>query len=158
MGQKPNEFYVPAKYYSPHYDGPAEPPGSPSLISSPGGCGNSSTVHSANTPSVVLTHHRSQSTSSSTANASSRKNSAHVGSLLPIQSFEENRSETYDPVFSALIPVIESLPSRYKLEASKPPKNELFNSLFLVGNGMAIKAFNRRETWERECRTLVKLQ
>lgn len=58
------------------------------------------------------------------------------------------------------------LPRRYKVDTSKPPLRGLANSILFVFKSTdsdqeipaVVKNFGRREAWERECRTLMKLK
>ncbi|KAI8344748.1 hypothetical protein BC941DRAFT_15942 [Chlamydoabsidia padenii] len=59
------------------------------------------------------------------------------------------------------------LPRRYKVDKSKQPLYGLANSILFVYRSVdsnqdttlaAVKTFGRREAWERECRTLMKLK
>lgn len=63
--------------------------------------------------------------------------------------------------FLPLAPLISALPRRYQLDKSKSPiTGPANNILFATHNDkqVAIKAFGRREAWERECKTLIKLK
>lgn len=63
--------------------------------------------------------------------------------------------------FLQLAPLISALPRRYQLDKSKSPiTGPTNNILFATHNDkhVAIKAFGRREAWERECKTLIKLK
>ncbi|ORZ03092.1 hypothetical protein BCR43DRAFT_482733 [Syncephalastrum racemosum] len=63
--------------------------------------------------------------------------------------------------FAALEPFINMLPKRYQIILSDPPIIGPMNSVLFVqfeGTQAVIKSFGRREAWERECRTLIKLK
>ncbi|KAI9470816.1 MAG: hypothetical protein EXX96DRAFT_491214 [Benjaminiella poitrasii] len=67
-----------------------------------------------------------------------------------------------DKYFQHLRPLISILPHRYKVDKSKIPIVGPSNSIVFAfkkdQQTVAIKSFGRREAWERECRTLVKLK
>ncbi|KAF9546861.1 hypothetical protein EC957_009313 [Mortierella hygrophila] len=63
----------------------------------------------------------------------------------------------------AMITLIQNLPARYKVSKSPNPIHGRFNDiLYAVDTDtqqpIVIKSFGRRETWERECRTLRRLR
>lgn len=63
--------------------------------------------------------------------------------------------------FLQLAPLITALPRRYQLDKSKAPITGPTNNILFVTHNdkpVAIKAFGRREAWERECKTLIKLK
>ncbi|KAI8146290.1 hypothetical protein BJV82DRAFT_601235 [Fennellomyces sp. T-0311] len=68
--------------------------------------------------------------------------------------------------FTALDPLISMLPRRYQIDRSQPPIIGPMNSVLFVNktdkddstSSVVIKSFGRREAWERECRTLIKLK
>lgn len=61
-----------------------------------------------------------------------------------------------------LAPLIASLPRKYQLDKSKAPitgpTNQILFAMTDARKAVAIKAFGRREAWERECRNLIKLK
>lgn len=63
--------------------------------------------------------------------------------------------------FLQLTPLINALPRRYQVDKSKAPITGPTNNILFVSNNdkpVAVKSFGRREAWERECRTLIKLK
>ncbi|KAF9925042.1 F-box only protein 42 [Linnemannia zychae] len=63
----------------------------------------------------------------------------------------------------AIVTLIQNLPARYKVTKSPNPIHGRYNDiLFAVDTDtqqpIVIKSFGRRETWERECRTLRRLR
>ncbi|KAG0211208.1 F-box only protein 42 [Mortierella sp. NVP41] len=63
----------------------------------------------------------------------------------------------------AMVTLIQNLPARYKVSKSPSPIHGRFNDIlyavdFDTQQPIVIKSFGRRETWERECRTLRRLR
>lgn len=94
-------------------------------------------------------------------------------SSVPSDSNDTTPDETENPIssiglskdqqarFAALEPFINMLPKRYQIILSDPPIIGPMNSVLFVqseGTQAVIKSFGRREAWERECRTLIKLK
>ncbi|CDH49151.1 hypothetical protein RO3G_05567 [Lichtheimia corymbifera JMRC:FSU:9682] len=80
-----------------------------------------------------------------------------------------HRPESMQDAFSALAPLTSMLPRRYQLDQTTTPIIGPMNSILFINkvnnsqspattNKVAIKSFGRREAWERECRTLIKLK
>lgn len=80
-----------------------------------------------------------------------------------------HRPESMEDAFSALAPLISMLPRRYQLDRTTSPIIGPMNSILFINKvsssqspttttQVAIKSFGRREAWERECRTLIKLK
>lgn len=70
-------------------------------------------------------------------------------------------SATEEQSFLQLAPLINALPRRYQVDKSKAPITGPTNNILFVTSHdkpIAVKAFGRREAWERECRTLIKLK
>lgn len=84
-------------------------------------------------------------------------------------SSRRHRPESMQDAFSALAPLTSMLPRRYQLDQTTTPIIGPMNSILFINkvnssqspattNKVAIKSFGRREAWERECRTLIKLK
>ncbi|KAI7876851.1 hypothetical protein K492DRAFT_210105 [Lichtheimia hyalospora FSU 10163] len=80
-----------------------------------------------------------------------------------------HRPGSIEDAFSALAPLTSMLPRRYQLDRTNAPIIGPMNSILFINKvdsnkssttttQVAIKSFGRREAWERECRTLIKLK
>ncbi|KAI9319941.1 kinase-like domain-containing protein [Dichotomocladium elegans] len=83
--------------------------------------------------------------------------STQDGSVPPLD------SETLKEQQAALAPLLNMLPRRYKVEKNLQPIQGPMNSIIFVNKAennqpVVIKWFGRREAWERECRTLIRLK
>jgi serine/threonine protein kinase len=63
----------------------------------------------------------------------------------------------------AMVTLIQNLPARYKVSKSPNPIHGRYNDILYAVDAdtqqpIVIKSFGRRETWERECRTLRRLR
>ncbi|KAL0079811.1 hypothetical protein J3Q64DRAFT_1644915 [Phycomyces blakesleeanus] len=90
-------------------------------------------------------------------------------STIPFSSSSLEATEDPNDSFGVMGPLISMLPRRYQMEKTSPPilgpaNNVIFvqkkdtSSDFGDARPVVIKAFGRREAWERECRTLIKLK
>jgi hypothetical protein len=99
-------------------------------------------------------------------NSSSSTTSAPLSSThdaAPSSASSSNTSSTTQHQrFKTLAPLIAMLPRRYKVDERQSPIIGPSNSILFATNNqerpVAIKSFGRREAWERECRTLIKLK
>ncbi|SAM08725.1 hypothetical protein [Absidia glauca] len=100
----------------------------------------------------------STSTLTATTNDTSSNNSSST-----------NGNNSHDLKKHQHLSVAGMLPRRYKVDKSKPPVIGPVNSILFVSKtdtdqntslsaNVVIKSFGRREAWERECRTLIKLK
>ncbi|KAI8098312.1 uncharacterized protein B0P05DRAFT_567672 [Gilbertella persicaria] len=89
--------------------------------------------------------------------------SRHNSSVIVKSMTRENSNHSTDG-FIQLAPFISALPHRYQIDKAKPPITGPTNNILFAIAGenelapVAIKSFGRREAWERECRTLIKLK
>ncbi|CEG70273.1 hypothetical protein RMATCC62417_06202 [Rhizopus microsporus] len=112
----------------------------------------------------------------STNNNSSSSNSSSSGSLHESFTILKQSTKGVTPPSTSssisdhhhshpkfLMPILLMLPKRYQFDSSIRPIVGPSNVILFVNNmetnqPLAIKLFGRREAWERECRTLVKLK
>ncbi|KAG2235267.1 hypothetical protein INT48_004734 [Thamnidium elegans] len=83
------------------------------------------------------------------------------GTITTTSSTSTTSSAPDEQQFQSLTPLINALPRRYQLDKSKAPITGPTNNILFVTHNqtpVAIKSFARREAWERECRTLIKLK
>lgn len=83
------------------------------------------------------------------------------GTITTTSSTTTTSSVADEQQFLQLAPLINALPRRYQLDKSKVPITGPSNNILFVMNNekpIAVKSFGRREAWERECRTLIKLK
>ncbi|KAI9492309.1 hypothetical protein BDB00DRAFT_829236 [Zychaea mexicana] len=110
------------------------------------------------------THSSTNSTEDTNHDSSDRPRS----SSSPLNNNNSNDDLTTEQQnrFNALNPLISMLPRRYQIDKSTPPIIGPMNSVLFVDKAdkddthknVVIKSFGRREAWERECRTLIKLK
>lgn len=70
-------------------------------------------------------------------------------------------SSNSEQQFQSLQPLINALPRRYQVDKSKTPITGPTNHILFATHQdkvVAVKSFGRREAWERECRTLIRLK
>ncbi|KAI9256596.1 hypothetical protein BDA99DRAFT_539654 [Phascolomyces articulosus] len=115
---------------------------------------NTSTPSSSN-----LTEDTSRDTDHSGSKRPQSSSSPLANNSKELTTEQQNR-------FTALNPLISMLPRRYQIDRSTPPIIGPMNSVLFVDKtdkddqhlDVVIKSFGRREAWERECRTLIKLK
>ncbi|KAI8973181.1 hypothetical protein BDF20DRAFT_914666 [Mycotypha africana] len=115
---------------------------------------------SDNNKDNTVSHNASSSTTITTTILSSTS-TASSASLLP------HEKEKIEETFSQFHPLISALPQKYQIDKSKKPISGPANTILFATlsndensskRQVVIKVFGRREAWERECRTLVKLK
>lgn len=95
-----------------------------------------------------------------TTPGSSHHGSSSILNTKEVVSRRTTESASSDE-YAQLAPLIASLPRKYHLDKSKSPITGPTNQILFAmtsDKSVAIKAFGRREAWERECRNLIKLK
>lgn len=106
-------------------------------------------------------HQENNNNNTTTPGSSQNGGSSNIITPSSQQSNSKDDS-TSTAALEKLTPLINALPRRYQLDKSKKPITGPTNNILFVTNNdqkqIAIKSFGRREAWERECRTLIKLK
>ncbi|KAI7854503.1 hypothetical protein BDC45DRAFT_127859 [Circinella umbellata] len=131
----------------------------------------SSTMALSGNGAVPLTASTSTPSSSNVTEDMSREtdNSASkrpYSSSSPLANNSKELTTEQQNRFTALNPLISMLPRRYQIDRTIPPIIGPMNSVLFIDKtdkddqhtNVVIKSFGRREAWERECRTLIKLK
>ncbi|KAI8980409.1 hypothetical protein BDB01DRAFT_796314 [Pilobolus umbonatus] len=102
------------------------------------------------------------------SNSSSVQDNPSTGRLIPNDTGSNGSSinasqMTEEQRFARLDPLISVLPRHYKVDRTRTPITGRSNHILYVTHtetkqALAIKSFGRREAWERECKTLVRLK
>lgn len=145
--QKPNEFSMPASRLAKH------------------------------NKDIPIDHHNPQSLSSLAATVGSPTNLTQIGfdnhrPSTPLATSLEtsNNHQDMTTTTTSLSPLVNMLPKRYQADSKRDPIIGPVNSILYVNKidtnaaesalekEATIKWFGRREAWERECRTLIRLK